>query len=226
MGRDDGPQDEKPAHRLQLRAFSIDRTPVTNGQFAAFLNVSGALNPKRERRYDADDNDARIRKKGDRWMPDQGFKNHPVLEVSWFGARDYCAWAGKRLPSEAEWEKAARGNDQRIFPWGNDPPDSYRGQFSAGWNQTAQVASFPRGASPYGVLDMAGNVWQWVSSAYFPYPYNSRDGREDLKPGPVRGTRGGGHDSPPEELTATHRGRDLSRNFRGGHHNIGFRCAR
>ena len=226
MGRDDGPVDERPAHRLQLLAFSIDRTPVTNGQFAAFLNAAGPVSAKGERLYDVDDNDARIHKKGDRWIPDQGFENHPVVEVSWFGALDYCAWVGKRLPTEAEWEKAARSNDQRRFPWGNDPPDPSRGQFNAGWNQTAPVGSFSKGASPYGVLDMAGNVWEWVSSAYFPYPYDARDGREDLKPGPIRGTRGGGHDSSGDELATTHRGRDLSRNFNSGHHNIGFRCAR
>ena len=126
----------------------------------------------------------------------------------------------------AEREKAARGTDGRRFPWGNSPPDTNKAQFDAGWNETAPVGSFPQGASPYGVLDLAGNVWEWVNSIYWPYPYSPLDGREDLKPGPVRGTRGGGQDSPPEELTTTQRGRELSRNFRSGHHNIGFRCAR
>jgi iron(II)-dependent oxidoreductase len=226
MGRDDGPADERPAHRFELKAFSMDRTPVTNQQFAEFLNAAGPVNRRGERLYDVDDNDARIHKRGDRWLPDRGFENHPVVEVSWFGARDYCAWAGKRLPTEAEWEKAARGDDGRRFPWGSELPDSSRARFNAGWNQTAPVGSFPQGASPYGVLDMAGNVWEWVSSAYFPYPYDPGDGREDLTPGPVRATRGGGHDSPQDELTATQRGRNLSRAFRSGHHNIGFRCAR
>jgi len=88
------------------------------------------------------------------------------------------------------------------------------------------VDRFPEGASPYGVLGLSGNAWEWVSSIYLPYPYDPSDGREDLRAGPVRGTRGGGHDSPPDELTTTHRGEDLSRNYRMGHHNIGFRCAR
>ena len=226
MGSDNGPEDERPAHRVELPAFSIDRTPVTNADFAVFLNGAGPVNSAGERLFDVDDNDARIHKKGERWAADAGFENHPVVEVSWFGARDYCAWAGKRLPTEAEWEKAARGTDGRRYPWGNNPPDRTRAQYAAGWNQTAAVRSFPKGASPYGVLDLAGNAWEWVSSAYLPYPYDPKDGREDLRPGPVRGTRGGGHDSPAEELTTTQRGRNLSRDFRSGHHNIGFRCAK
>jgi iron(II)-dependent oxidoreductase len=226
MGSDIGPADERPAHRVELPPFSIDRTPVTNEQFAVFMNAAGPANSGGERLFDVDDGDARIHQRGGKWVADPGFENHPVVEVSWFGARDYCAWAGKRLPTEAEWEKAARGTDSRKYPWGNSPPDRPRAQFNAGWNQTAPVESFSKGASPYGVLDLAGNAWEWVSSAYLPYPYNPTDGREDLRAGPARGTRGGGHDSPPEELTTTQRGRTLSRNFRSGHHNIGFRCAR
>lgn len=226
MGSNTGPLDERPAHRVELPAFAIDRTPVTNAQFATFLNPVGPVNSTGDRLFDFDDGDARIHKKGGEWVTDPGYENHPVVEVSWLGARDYCAWLGKRLPTEAEWEKAARGTDGRRYPWGNDPPDRTKAQFNAGWNQTAPVDGFPQGASAYGVLDMAGNAWEWVSSAYFPYPYSSHDDREDLNAGPIRGTRGGGHDSPPEELTTTQRGRDLSRNFRSGHHNIGFRCAR
>jgi len=226
MGSDEGPADERPAHRVEVAAFSIDRFPVTNAQFAAFLNASGPVNSTGERLFDVDDPDARIRQQGGKWVADKGYENHPVVEVSWGGARDYCAWAKRRLPTEAEWEKAARGTDGRKYAWGNESPDRSRAQFNAGYNRTASVDSFPKGASPYGVLDLPGNAWEWVSSAYLPYPYKASDGREDLKPGPVRGTRGGGHDSPAEELTTTHRGRNLSRNPGSGHHNIGFRCAR
>jgi len=167
----------------------------------------------------------------------QGIESWPVMGISWDDAKAYCDWMTTkarehgyrvtyRLPTEAEWEKAARGTDGRKYPWGNSPPDKTKAQFNARYNQTVPVDSFPIGASPYGVLDMAGNAWEWVSSAYLPYPYDSKDVREDLKAGPVRGTRGGGHDSPAEEITTTQRGRNLSRNFRSGHHNIGFRCAR
>jgi len=225
IGSADGPGDERPMHRLSLPAFRIDRFPVTNALFATFLNAIGPFNQKGEPLFDVDDTDARIHRTGARWVADAGFELHPVVEVSWAGARDYCAWRGKRLPTEAEWEKAARGPDARRYPWGNARPDATRAQFGVGFNETARVDRFPAGASPYGVQDLAGNAWEWVSSAYRPYPYNDRDGREDPAAGPVRATRGGGHDSGPDEITVTQRGRNLSRNPRAGHHNIGFRCA-
>jgi iron(II)-dependent oxidoreductase len=225
MGNDAGPDDERPSHQVTLAAYSIDRFPVTNAEFAGFLNVVGHVNAKGERLYDIDDPDARVHQSGGKWTADRGYEHHPVVEVSWAGARDYCGWRGKRLPTEAEWEKAARGTDVRRYPWGNTPPDRGHAQFSAGWNETAPVNSRSAGASPYGVHDMAGNAWEWVSSAYRPYPYRADDGREILTAGPVRATRGGGHDSPATEITTTQRGKNLSRNPRAGHHNIGFRCA-
>jgi iron(II)-dependent oxidoreductase len=226
MGSDDGPADERPAHRVELPAFSIDRTPVTNRQFARFLDAVGPKGPRGEAYYDVDDGDARIHRRGGAWRADPGAEDHPVVEASWYGARAYCAWAGRRLPTEAEWEKAARGTDGRRHPWGNEPPDATRAHFDGGWNDLRPVGRLPRGASPYGVLDMAGNGWEWVSSAYRPYPYVATDGREDPDRDEARGTRGGGHDSRPAELTTTHRGRHVSRGFRAGHHNITFRCAR
>lgn len=227
MGRDDGPADERPAHLVDVAQFAIERMPVTNAQFAEFLNATGRLtNGSGERLFDHDDADARIRRRQGKWAADPGYEDHPAVEMPWAGARDYCAWRGKRLPTEAEWEKAARGTDQRKYPWGNQRPDRTRAQFGAAYNETVPVGRARAGASPHGALDMAGNVWEWVASAYRPYPYRSDDGREDRAAGPVRGTRGGGHDSPAEEITTTQRGRNLSRNPASGHHNIGFRCAR
>lgn len=226
MGSDSGPADERPAHRVTLPAFSIDRHPVTNAAFAEFLNATGPFNARGERMFDFDDPDARIHRVQVKWIADPGFDQHPIVEVTWAGARDYCAWRGKRLPTEAEWEKAARGADGRSYPWGDQPPDRARAQFSARYNETAPVDAFAVGVSPYGVQDMAGNAWEWVSSVYRPYPYDAKDGREDLTAGQVRGTRGGGHDSSAEEITTTQRGRALSRNPASGHHNIGFRCAK
>jgi formylglycine-generating enzyme required for sulfatase activity len=226
MGSNDGPEDERPQHRVELAEFFIDRTKATNAQFALFLNAVGPAGPKGERYFDIDDRDARVHRRDGGWQPHAGHEHHPVVEASWFGALAYCRWQGKRLPTEAEWEKAARGTDGRKYPWSTEPPDRTRAHYGAGWNDLVPVGSFPKGASPYGALDMAGNGWEWVSSAYLPYPYNAGDGREDLTKEQVRGTRGGGHDSRADELTATHRGRQVSRAFRSGHHNIGFRCAR
>jgi iron(II)-dependent oxidoreductase len=229
MGSNHGPDDEKPAHRIFLSSYSIDRYPVTNFQFAQFLNAVGPRNTNNERLFDDDDNDARIHLKDRLWQADIGFEDHPVVEVSWVGARDYCLWSGKKLPTEAQWEKAARGTDERKFPWGNTAPTqptALYAQYAASFNDTVPVTISTKGASPYGVMDLVGNAWEWVSSAYKPYPFNSNDGRENPQAGPVRATRGGGHDSPLPEITTTQRCKNLSRNPAAGHHNIAFRCAK
>ena len=225
MGSDIGPSDEKPKHEVFVKSFFIDVLPITNAEFAEFLNRQDLRNLRGETFYDDDDNDARIHLRDLKWKADEGFATHPVNEVSWVGARDYCLWLKKRLPTEAEWEKAARGTDERKYPWGNSKPNNKQALYGGAFNSSAPVDSFADGASPYGVLDMAGNQWEWVSSAYQPYPYRSDDGRENQNSGPIRSTRGGGHDSGEEEITTTQRGRNLSRNPKAGHHNIGFRCA-
>jgi len=226
MGSDNGNVDERPVHEVNLPTFFIDRTPVTNAQFAAFLEVRSPRGPRNVNYFDVDDRDARIHRHDGRWKPDAGYEQHPVVEVTWRGAREYCAWQGKRLPTEAEWEKAARGLDGRRFPWGNAPPDSSRARFGVGYNATLPVGTLAKGASPFGVLDMSGNVWQWVSSVYRGYPYRMDDGRESLDSTEPRATRGGSHDWPAEGISTTSRGHNLSRAPRSGHHNIGFRCAR
>ena len=225
MGSNNGPDDEKPEHRVFVKSFLIDVLPVTNADFAKFLNTRGLKNHFGESFYDDDDRDARIHQQSSRWQPDPGYATHPVNEVTWVGARDYCTSLSKRLPTEAEWEKAARGTDGRQYPWGNSKPNNKRALYGAAYNSSAPVDAFSEGASPYGVLDLSGNQWEWVASAYRPYPYSADDGRENQTPGPVRSTRGGGHDSSEDELTTTQRGRNLSRNPKAGHHNIGFRCA-
>ena len=206
MGANNGPDDEKPEHRVFVQSFLIDMVPVSNADFAKFLNARGLKNHLGESFYDDDDRDARIHQQNSRWQADLGYATHPVNEVSWVGARDYCAWLNKRLPTEAEWEKAARGTDARKYPWGNSKPDHNRALYGAGYNSSAPVDAFPQGASPYGVLDLSGNQWEWVASAYRPYPYSADDGRENQTPDPIRSTRGGGHDSSEDELTTTHRG--------------------
>ena len=226
IGSDNGNVDERPVHDVNLPTFFIDRTPVTNAQFADFLEVRGPRGPRNVNYFDVEDRDARIHRQDGRWRADPGYEQHPVVEVTWRGAREYCAWQGKRLPTEAEWEKAARGSDGRKYPWGAAPPDNTRARFGVGYNATIPVGTLPKGASAYGVLDMSGNVWQWVSSVYRDYPYRSDDGRESLDSTEPRATRGGSHDWPAEGITTTSRGHNVSRAPRSGHHNIGFRCAR
>ncbi len=106
--------------------------------------------------------------------------DHPVVSVSWHDAQAFCKWAGVLLPTEAQWEKAARGPNGRLWPWGNDKPTKDHCNFDMNVKDTTPIGSFPKGASPYGCLDMAGNVWEWTSSHYKPYPYDGGDGREDL----------------------------------------------
>ncbi len=235
MGRDGGPADESPAHRVTLSAFLIDRLEVTNTAFATFLNAGlnaglnvgrGPVDAEGRRLFDWDDGDAQIHKRGGRFAADPGLGDHPVVEASWHGARAYCRWRAKRLPSEAEWELAARGPEGRKYPWGDRRPDASRARFAVGWGETVAVGSLPAGATPEGVMNMAGNTHEWVSSLYKPYPYVARDGRGDGQATGERVTRGGAADSGAETLRATWRGADVSRNPRSGHHNIGFRCAR
>jgi len=226
MGSEVDSVDERPAHTVELRAFEIDRLPVVNAQFAAFLNETGGMQGSHGLLFDLTDPAAKILWLSGRYAAVQGFEQHPVVAETWQGARAFCAWRGGRLPTEAEWERAARGPGGRSYPWSNEPPDSSRARFAFRFLDYSRVGSYPAGATPDGILDMAGNAWQWTSSLYRSYPYRADDGREDPKPGPVRATRGGGHDSPASEITTTQRGRNLSRNPASGHHNISFRCAR
>jgi serine/threonine-protein kinase len=146
--------DEIPQHTLQLDAFWVDRTEVTNAMFTHCVEAGGCTAPMHSSHYS---------------MPD--YADHPVAGVTWFQAEAYCHWAGRRLPTEAEWEKAARGPDGRLYPWGNAAPDATLLNFARQVGDTTSVGSYPAGASPYGALDMAGNVWEWVSDGYDPNYY-------------------------------------------------------
>jgi len=227
MGDDHGPADERPAHRVEVRSFLLDRRAVTNAEYADFLNaIGGTRNARGQHLFDWDDEDARIHKLQGRWRADPGYEHHPAVEMSWYGARDYCAWRNKRLPSEAEREFAARGAQGRTYPWGEAPPDATRARFGAGYGRTIAAGSLSAGATPEGVLDLAGNVHEWTSSIAMPYPYRADDGREHPDRIADRVTRGGAADTGPSTLRAAWRGAGVSRRATAGHHNIGFRCAR
>ena len=226
IGRDDSSAHEQPAHQMFLPTFYIDRNLVTVVEFTAFVQAKGATGPRGEMYLDVHDPDNRIQQRDGVWLPDRGFELHPVGEVSWFGALAYCQWRQKRLPSEAEWEKAARGTDGRLYPWGNDLPQPDLAFFGGFRGQTVPIGLYPKGASPYGVLDMAGQVWEWTTSIYKPYPYDAQDGREDLAVAASRVARGGSSSSSAEGLTSTSREIISAGRQTTGHAYIGFRCVK
>jgi serine/threonine-protein kinase len=165
--------DEKPQHSVALDAFWIDQTEVTNAMFSKFVDDSDFITEAEKKGWSqvyVDDQWKRV--DGADWRhpagPDSsvvGYENHPVVHVSWADAQAYCKWAGRRLPTEAEWEKAARGTDGLIFPWG-DRINCNLAQYVKCGGQALPVGSRPAGASPYGAFDMSGNVWEWVSDWY------------------------------------------------------------
>ena len=149
MGSNDS-GNEKPIHRVHLSEYQIARHPVTNAQYELFVKANSYAAPKH-------------------WENGKipaGKENHPVVNVTWKDAQAFCVWAGVRLPTEAEWEKAARGTDGRKYPWGNERPTEELCNFARNVGDTTPVGRYPKGASPYGVLDMAGNVFEWVNDWY------------------------------------------------------------
>ena len=230
MGSDSDSPNEAPLHRVYVRDFWIDRHKVTNAEFTRFLNARGTSSPEGEDYFDWGDPDVRIhgpqRGPAGPYAVDPGFEDHPAVEVSWFGARDYCLWKGLRLPTEAEWEKAARGPDKRRYPWGDAAPTPARAIYGRAYNATAPVdATTPAGESPDRVQDMLGNVREWTASEYRPYPYGAGDGREAAGRFAARVVRGASHDDPPDALRVTIRRYYERRGVARGHHFIGFRCA-
>jgi formylglycine-generating enzyme required for sulfatase activity len=178
MGADGiGERDEQPAHSVTLPAFWLDTTEVTNSKYLECVSA-GACQPYR-------DNVARGFGAG----PEAGFRAapQPVVGVSWFDAGAYCTFRGKRLPGEAEWERAARGDDARKYAWGDARPDAQRlacfgRKVGAPGATTMPVGSYPEGRGPYGHFDLTGNVWEWTRDVYDPLAY-SRAGRDRGEPG-------------------------------------------
>jgi formylglycine-generating enzyme required for sulfatase activity len=216
MGSATGDPDERPAHQVYLDTFYIDRYEVSVGEYAAFLQDTGNPAPSDWKMMNQPSN-----------------RKRPVSNVDWEDAVAYCKWAGKRLPTEAEWEKAARGTDGRLYPWGNEPPTSrqanygHRGSSSNGANGSlAPVGSFEEGKSPYGVYDMAGNVWEWVSDWYDHDFYKDSPSKNPIGPltGGYKGIRGGAWNSSARALRSSDRYWDPP-SFRSQYF-PGFRCAK
>jgi len=187
-GDSEGVFDQRPQRRVDLDALWIDKTEVTVAEYRKFCQATGRQMPQ---------------------APDRGWKDdHPVVNVAWEDAAAYAKWAGKRLPTEAEWEKAARGTDGRKYPWGDGEPDAggnWRcnlGGEQDGFKKAAPVGSLPLGASPYGCADMAGNVWEWCADWYHYDYYASAPTRnpKGSASGRYRVLRGGGYLSPSRQV--------------------------
>jgi formylglycine-generating enzyme required for sulfatase activity len=221
-------EDEQPQHTVYLDAFWIDRTEVTNLQYAAFLNAWGDYRGRCGGRdcieTKVEDHDSHILLQEGRFAVEPGFEDHPVVEVTWHGSQAYCEWAGVRLPTEAEWEKAARGTSGQLYPWGDGRPNCSRAQYGDCEGKTEPVGTRPAGASPYGAQDMSGNVWEWVADWYDAGYYASSP--PENPPGPDSGERrafrGGSWGYPGAFIRAADRARNRPE-YAG--FNLGFRCA-
>jgi formylglycine-generating enzyme required for sulfatase activity len=209
MGSEEGDKDEQPVHTVYLDAFYIDKYEVTHAQYRACVEA-GACDEPWHITYYYDNAD---------------YAQHPVVYVSWYQASAYCEWANKRLPTEAEWEKAARGTDGRTYPWG-EGIDCDHAQYSECGGQTVPVGSKPKGASPYGALDMAGNAQEWVADWYDAHYYSHSPSRNPQGPdsGRYKVLRGGSAVSIESCVRAAYRyyfpRPDITRN------GVGFRCAK
>ena len=219
--------DEKPQHRVYLDALWIDRTEVTNAQYVGFLNAlgehAGACGGQDCAETQVEDKYSHIVRRNGRYEVESGFEDHPVTQVSWYGAVAYCGWAGARLPTEAEWEKAARGVAGHLYPWGSKAADCRKAQYGDCGGETVPVGSRRAGVSPYGVLDMAGNVWEWVSDWYDPEYYGSSPEQNPQGPamGRYRVFRGGAWGYPPAFIRTGDRARNRPTYAGFG---LGFRC--
>lgn len=229
MGSDGGGPDERPTHRVSVPSFLLDRTEVTCARFRDFL----LANPEwRKDRVPVAMADANYLRDWDGLDFPRGKADHPVVWVSWHAAHAYAKWRGARLPTEAEWEAAARGGEGRVFPWGNDPPGTGppRANYGHrerddGFGQTSPVGSFPAGATPEGVQDMAGNVWEWVADWHDPDYYSDSPRWNPLGPasGTYRVARGGSWSVPIPWVRSFVRLRAFPSKTSD---QVGFRCAR
>ena len=250
--------DTQPGREIELSPYCVDRLEVSNRQLVEFLTERAArgldnLTDEGQKIYDFDDIDDHVPERIERaedgsYSVVAGYEDHPVVEVYYWSATTYCADNGKALPTEAQWEKAARGDtDQRIFPWGDELPDCARSNMRPTWegegantvepcvNDTVPVGAYPDGASPFGVLDLAGNVAEWVSDWYQPGYYETSTGQDP--DGPDQGWDGYPADQP--SLARVSRGGNFATGYAAiqvftryvepdwaSSNGLGFRCAR
>jgi len=209
-----GDDENSPRREMFLDAFYMDRYEITVARYGNFLKATGTLN-------EPDDFPESDLKK---------FGDFPVVGVNWHGANNYCRWAGKRLPTEAEWEKAARGEDGRKYPWGLDEPTSAHARFGVSSRKpvypdgVSRVGTHPRGMGPFGMYDLAGNAWEWVADWYSTsFPRGESQNPKGPDSGTAKVIRGGGWMDPADRITATKR---MYLNPNESMEDTGFRCAR
>jgi formylglycine-generating enzyme required for sulfatase activity len=214
MGSDSGASDEKPVHTVYLDAFWMDKYEVTNTLYAACLNAGKCSRQSETKSYTRD-----------AYFGNAQYNNYPVVYMNWEQAKMYCEWAGKRLPTEAEWEKAARGTDARVYPWGNTFDASRLNSAEGNKGDTTQVGAYPSGTSPYGAMDLSGNVWEWVADWYDEKYYASSPRNNPAGPssGQYRVLRGGAWHNGIYDARAAYRHNSAPTISYSG---VGFRCAR
>jgi eukaryotic-like serine/threonine-protein kinase len=213
MGSNDGDSDEKPSHTVYLDTFWMDKFEVTNALYKKCMDTGKCSRPSETKSSTRSS-----------YYGNSQYDNYPVIYVSWNDANAFCAWAGKRLPTEAEWEKAARGTDARTYPWGNNFDRNLLNSSEGDKSDTTAVGSYPGGASPYGIMDMAGNVWEWVADWYSDNYYSSSPRNNPTGPssGQYPVVRGGSwlHISIYARASGRFTYKPDSRYI-----NLGFRCA-
>jgi len=210
MGSDEGDDDEQPIHHVVLDSFYLDTFEVTNGRFAKFVAAIQSEPP-----WGFADQETPV-----------VHADRPVRWVNWMEALGYCLWAGKRLPTEAEWEKAARGTDSRTYPWGNDPPSAAHAVFglTEGAETVSPIGNRDKGQSPYGVHDLAGNLYEWVTDWYDEEFYTTNPPRNPRGPdeGTAKVQRGGSYINNPYRIRAAFRTKGDPTEHDP---HVGFRCA-
>ena len=213
MGSDDSDayEDEQPVRNVYLDAYWIDKYEVSNAQYEMCVEAGECTKPGSSSSYTRDS-----------YYGNPEYDNYPVIRVDWNQASAYCAWAGGRLPSEAEWEKATRGPDGNKYPWGNENPSCNLANYDYCKGDTTAAGSYPDGASYYGALDMAGNVWEWVNDWYGPYNANDTNNPTGASTGDFRVLRGGSWSSDPRLIRSADR-RGWYVPVRGSDY-WGFRC--
>jgi formylglycine-generating enzyme required for sulfatase activity len=223
MGSEVGNLNEAPVHTVSLDGYWLDRTEVTNEMFVRLLNAEGNKQEGGTTWLDPIDPFVWVFEKDGAWQTLPGKENHPIVNVSWYGAKAYCAWAGRDLPTEAQWEYAAKGTDSHRFPWGNDAPDCNQARFSGCGNTPVEAGSLLQGSNLWGVFDLAGNVAEWINDRYAADYYQQSP--QENPAGPINGyyhvIRGGYWGSPYLALQSSHRdwaGADERIN------SVGFRC--